>query len=451
MKKLTALLLAILTLFCFTACGVTVESAKITAYPEKLTYIPGKDDTIDLTGMTYELNYSDGTSKTVSADNAEYSSNVDFNKEGSYVVSVKAEENTMLDFAVQVLSRDGYEKLNTEEGDFCWEKDIYENCGTYPSSVFANRGIVVGDENNYYYQSEVITSPEQRGPVYTFFVSVNQHIIKNNIKTGQSEDVDILWEGDALTQMNYYKGNLYCMYEGVLYCYTPETGGATEITGVDNGVIVDGKMFCIDVVNEKKRLGNLCFTDLATFEDVEVATGVYSRFIYFNDEKVYYSVKTNNGYDVFAYDVKLQESELLKTVDAAPCHMLGEMVICKEKYGNYMYGEDGKRPLIASSKYVTNRTYKNIEGFFGNGNMLFFTMRRGVDQEEQGLDLYAYCTDNEEYYYLGIVPDPHLTILGETLCCYSAHKYGNVSLVNFVDGKAAVTPLKCREPYPYGY
>lgn len=106
MKKIALIIIIMSTLILNTGCdsGLEIIGISIEKYPESIVYILGSEDELNLSGGTINLISKDGTNyiEAMSNDEIEVSHNIDFNKPGVYVVTLKRGEFSC-NFPVQVI------------------------------------------------------------------------------------------------------------------------------------------------------------------------------------------------------------------------------------------------------------------------------------------------------------------------------------------------------------
>ena len=116
--KLLSLILVIgIVLFILSGCdsGFLTTDIAIAKYPDRITYILGKDTVLDLLGLEIEVTTKSGYKDIVSLDDDSFyrdafivNENIDFNKKGVYVVEISTSSDINCSFAIEVIDLDDF-------------------------------------------------------------------------------------------------------------------------------------------------------------------------------------------------------------------------------------------------------------------------------------------------------------------------------------------------------
>ena len=115
MKKIAVILCIIFFSMFIVSCdsGLLIVDVKITNYPNKIAYIAGKDTELDLSGLEIMIITKENTNSIKKFDDynnaedrhffPEVLADINFNKAGVYIVTVKQHESAYATFPVEVI------------------------------------------------------------------------------------------------------------------------------------------------------------------------------------------------------------------------------------------------------------------------------------------------------------------------------------------------------------
>lgn len=119
MKRKIMLSVLALVLLCSAAgcdAGLKIVGMDINTYPDRIVYIAGVDDSLDLTGGTVKYYLKQKTESIYKMENNIYlniTDNINFNEPGVYVVTLTRAEYSC-SFPIQVVDKDYMDRYSNE-------------------------------------------------------------------------------------------------------------------------------------------------------------------------------------------------------------------------------------------------------------------------------------------------------------------------------------------------
>jgi len=307
---------------------------------------------------------------------------------------------------------------------FVWEPDLFTNCGTDSGSL----GYIAGDEQTLYYFGD--------------YADGEWKVISYDLNTKQKKDTKI----KAWDPLYLYEGALYCV--GDKFERHDLADGKKSMFDLPGHAIwewriVGGDIYYID--RHKEEIGDI-FVKKADGSVKKIDSDVFIYFLDTNDTEIFYAKSNKSGYTVYVYDIETEKATELAEVENIPSQVFGNLIILRtiNVFGvYYLYDISTQETEILSMKLNKD---ERIISPLGNGNALFFIVE---DTNIHTLTLYARDMDTKTDYKLGMVPDTDLATAEGRLYSLTDPGTGNLSLLNFVDGKVEPEIIEMSYPYPY--
>ncbi len=235
--------------------------------------------------------------------------------------------------------------------------------------------------------------------------------------------------------LNRYENKLFLSGDDGCVSYDIAKGSSSTISGMENGTLIFDKMYTIvPSTDEQDCIGDIYCYDIKSQKSSLIADGVFTEFLSYDENSLYYCRKNGEAYDVYAQDLVSGEDKLIKTLDGAPLTAAnGAIAYLKrgalhiEKSGDTQISDGKTQPLSVLI----------------NGDTVFYTADNG------GLRLYAYDMSKKSTCDFGNIPDPLITIAGDHMYSFSDPATGNVSMVEIKNGKPTYRTIAMNHPYPY--
>lgn len=236
--------------------------------------------------------------------------------------------------------------------------------------------------------------------------------------------------------LNRYENKLFLSGDDGCISYDIGKNSSSTISGMENGTLIFDKMYTIvPSTDEQDCIGDIYCYDIKSQKSSLIADGVFTEFLSYDENSLYYCRQNGEAYDVYAQDLVSGEDKLIKTLDGAPLTAAnGAIAYLKhgalhiEKSGDTQISDGKTQPLSVLI----------------NGNTVFYTADDGG-----GLRLYAYDMSKKFTCDFGDIPDPLITIAGDHMYSFSDPATGNVSMVEIKNGKPTYRTIAMNQPYPY--